>query len=59
LQANRNRKYHSERGHPDPEGHTYYIVTYKWLFTVKYRIHVLYYTDPKRLNNKEGPRNDN
>ena len=29
-----------------------------WILVIKYRIYVLKSTDPKRINNKEGPRED-
>ena len=39
--------------HPDSIGHAWYVVTYKPL--IKYRIPILHFTDPKKLNKKKGP----
>ena len=43
---------------PDPESHAWNVLTYKWIFTIKYRITMLQSTDLKMLSNKEGPRED-
>ena len=37
---------------------TWYILTYKWTLAIKYRTTTLQSTDPKKLSNKEGPRED-
>ena len=50
MKMNGTRKYHPEPGNPDPKGHAWYILTYKWISAIKIR-----YTDPKKLNKKEGP----
>jgi hypothetical protein len=36
----------------------WFLVTYKWMLIIKYRIHILYPTDRKKLNNKEALRED-
>jgi hypothetical protein len=35
-----------------------YVLTDKWVLAIKYRIPMLYSTDPKKLNKKEAPRKD-
>jgi hypothetical protein len=35
-----------------------YVLTYKWTSAIRYRIAVLHSTDTKKLNNKEGPKED-
>ena len=35
--------------------HTWYVLTDKWIFTIKHRILIIHPTDPKKLNKKEGP----
>jgi hypothetical protein len=35
-----------------------YVLTYKWIVVKKYRIPMLHFTDPKKLNKKEGPSKD-
>ena len=40
------------------KGHAWYVLTYKWILVIKYRIPMLQFTDPKKLNNEEGPRED-
>ena len=35
-----------------PLKQTWYVLTYKWIFAIKYRILVLHSTDPKNLNKK-------
>ena len=32
-----------------------YVLTYKLILAIRYRISMLYFTDPKNVNNKEGP----
>jgi hypothetical protein len=34
------------------------VFTYKWILAIKYRITMLYSTDPKKLNKKESPSKD-
>jgi hypothetical protein len=53
-QNDRNRKDHSQRGNPDPKGYSWYVLTYKWILPIKYRITMLCSTNPKKLNKKEG-----
>jgi hypothetical protein len=36
-----------------PKGHAWHVLTYKWILAIKYRIPMLHYTDPKKLNKKE------
>jgi hypothetical protein len=38
--------------------HTLYILTYKWILTMKYRITMLQTTDTKKLSDKYGRRWD-
>ena len=52
------RKYHPELGNPDPKGHTWYVLTDKWILVKKFTIPMIYPTDPKKLNKKEGPSED-
>jgi hypothetical protein len=33
-------------------------LTYNWVLAIKYRMPMLYSTDPKKLNKKEGPSKD-
>jgi hypothetical protein len=35
------RKYNPESGNPDPKGYTWYVLTYKWIAAIKYRIPTL------------------
>ena len=35
---------------PDPLGHAWYVLTYKWILAIKYRILRLQSTDPKKLS---------
>ena len=49
-------KYQPKWCNPDPKGHTWYVLTYKWILVIKYRITMLQSTDPKKPNTKEGPR---
>jgi hypothetical protein len=44
-------KYHPEWGKPDPEKHTWYVLTYKWTLAIKYRI-----TDLQNVSNRNSPR---
>lgn len=30
----------------------------KWILAIKYRITILHFTDPKKVSNKEGQRED-
>ena len=50
------RKYHPEWG--NPAGHAWNVLPYKWTIAIKNRITMLQSTDPKKPNNKEGPRED-
>jgi hypothetical protein len=35
-----------------------YVLTYKWALAIKYRTRMLQSTDPKKINNKEGLKED-
>ena len=35
-----------------------YVLTYKWILVIKYKIERLQPTNPKMLSNKEAPRQD-
>jgi hypothetical protein len=37
---------------------TWYILTDKWILAIKYKIPMIYPTDPKTLNKREGPSKD-
>jgi hypothetical protein len=52
------RKYHPERGISDPKGHSCYVLTYKWILSIKYRIATLYSLDQKKLSKNEDPSED-
>ena len=41
-----------EQGNPDPERHTWYVLTYKWMLVIKYRLTMPQITNPKKLSNK-------
>lgn len=51
------RKHHPEWGYPDPKWHAWYVLNYKWILAIKYRITKLG-PELKKLNDKEGPRED-
>ena len=38
--------------------HAWYLLTFKWILAIKYRIPMLYSTDLKKLNKKEGTSKD-
>jgi hypothetical protein len=40
------------------KGGKIYVLTYKWILAVKYRINMLQSIDSKKLSNKEGPREE-
>ena len=52
------KKHHPEWGNSDPKGHAWHVLSYKWILAIKYSILMLHSPDPKKLNNKEGPRED-
>lgn len=55
MQANGKRKCYPEWYNPDPKVHKQYVVTYKWILQIKYRIIMLKSTDfppPKKNPNK-------
>ena len=59
LQENRwNGEYHPELVNPDTKGHVWHVVTYKLKLVLKYRINLLYSTDPRKLNKKKGQSED-
>ena len=41
-----------------PKGCTLYVLTYRWILAIKYKIPMLHSTDPKKLNKKEGTKED-
>ena len=47
-----------ESGNPDSKGHAQYVHIYKWALAIQYRVTTLQSTDPKKLNNKDGPKED-
>ena len=49
------RKYHPQRGNPDPKGHAWYVLTYKWILAMMYKMPMLYSMDPKKLKRKKSP----
>jgi hypothetical protein len=42
----------------EKKGHAWYVFTDKCILAKKYRLPRIYPTDPKKLNKKEGPRED-
>jgi len=40
------------------EKDTWYVLIYKWILAIKYRVTILYSTYPKKVSNKEGPKED-
>jgi hypothetical protein len=42
----------------NPKGLAWYVSTYKWILTTKYRIPLLHFIDQMKLNEKEGPSKD-
>ena len=36
------------------DGHARYVLTYKWILDIEYRVRMLHYIDSKNLNKKEG-----
>ena len=44
--------------YPNTKGHSWYVLTYKWMLAIKYRITMLQSTDPKKLSSQEGPKED-
>jgi hypothetical protein len=47
---NGTRKYHIEQSNPDPKGHAWYVLTYKWILAIMYRRSTLQSADPKTLS---------
>jgi hypothetical protein len=45
-----------EWGNSDPERQIWYVLSYKWILTIKERIVMLQSTDSERLTNKEDLR---
>ena len=52
----RTKKYHPKRDNPDSKRHAWYVFTNKWILVIKYKTPTLHSTDPKKLNEKKGPR---
>jgi hypothetical protein len=46
-----------ELGNPNPKGHTWFVLTDKWILATKYRIPMIH-SHLKKLNKKEGPSED-
>jgi hypothetical protein len=40
----------------DPKRHEWYVFTFSWTLAIKYRTTVLQYSNPKKLGNKEVPK---
>ena len=40
------------------KGYAWFVLTYNYIFTTKYRISVLESIGPKKINSKEGPKKD-
>jgi hypothetical protein len=49
---NGTRKYHPEPGNPDPKGHAWYILTYKWILAKKLKIPMIQLTDHMKFSKK-------
>jgi hypothetical protein len=41
-----------------PKEHIWYVLTYKWILAIKYRIPMLHSTDVKKLNSIKGTSKD-
>jgi hypothetical protein len=48
------REDHPEWGNPHLETQKCYVLYYKWILVIKYRIIMLQSIDQKKLNNKKG-----
>ena len=48
-QIDETRKYHPECKNLDIKRHEWYVLTYKWLLTIKYRVTTLQRTDSNYL----------
>ena len=51
-------KNHPENTQSKKDTHRRNIITYKWILAIKYRITMLQSTEPKKLNNKDGSKED-
>ena len=52
------RKYHPECGKSDPQGHVWYVLTDKWIFTKKCSIPRIQPIDCEKCNNQKSPSED-
>jgi hypothetical protein len=50
------QEYHPKRDNPDSKGYAWYVFKNKWILDIKYKTPTLHSTDPKKLNEKKGPR---
>jgi hypothetical protein len=51
-------EYYHEWSNLVPKGHVWYVLIYKWILAIKYRIFMVHATDPKKLNKKAGTSKD-
>jgi hypothetical protein len=51
-------EYHPEWGNPESERHVWYILTYKWILSIKCRTTMQQSADLKNLGKKEVPREE-
>ena len=51
------RKYHSGRNNSDPKGHTWYVLTDKWILAQKPRVPKIHFPKHKKIK-KEDQRMD-
>jgi len=47
------RKYHPERGNPDTNEHTWYVLTNKWILAQKLTMHMIQPTDHMEHRSKQ------
>jgi hypothetical protein len=53
-----NKKCHPSYDNSYPKRYAWYILTDEWILDIKYRILIMYHTDSKKINKKEGPCED-
>jgi hypothetical protein len=59
MELEKQQQQHPKWGNPDTERQPWWVLTYKkWLLAVKYKTIMLPSTNPERLSNKEGLRED-
>jgi hypothetical protein len=49
---------YSKWGNPDPEGYAWYILIDKWILAKTSKMSIIWPTDAKKFNKKEGPSED-